>query len=205
MAMKMPFGKKPKAKPAEPEGMYPTGTAPMAPEHEEIKAATGYDEPEPAQYGVPKYQEPPEGQPLKEPLEGARAPPMEENPFGEPPAPYAEPPPPFVQPAPVEPQAPPTEDMQNIAQSVGEGVKQELNAKIDVLREEVNELKSLEKDISELVSSMKEVERKYEELETKAPERMAEISEIKGTVNSMNQVLNKALPALIKEISSLKK
>ena len=95
-----------------------------------------------------------------------------------------------------------------IATTAVDGLRHELESKIDALDDEISNLKTLEANVLKIEASLSGVEGKYAELSKKAaemPEKVeSEIDEIKACVDSMNATLSKALPALIKEIRSLK-
>lgn len=98
----------------------------------------------------------------------------------------------------------PREDMQKIAKAVSDGVKQELEGKINSLQEEVLKLRKLDDQIQIIVETLEKIESKYEELEKKASlagtEAESDIKEIKSTVNAINEIMSAGLPALIREV-----
>jgi len=141
----------------------------------------------------------------------------EPAPYVEPsPAPYVEPSPaPYVEPSPAPYEAPslipserpltaspPTDfspsDVQRLARSVGDSIKEELATKIDVLSEDVEELKVLEDRLDEVTSSLQRMENKFEHVQSK------DLEEVKLSVAEIKALLGKALPALITEIRASK-
>jgi len=99
-------------------------------------------------------------------------------------------------------------DVHNIATVAVEGLRQELQLKMDSLNNEISNLKKLENSMMQMTETLSQVEKKYEKLSTKStqlPEKTeTEIQDIKSSVDSMSMMLSKALPALIKEIRSMK-
>jgi hypothetical protein len=226
----MLLGKKPKEKPpfqgtpTNQEAPFPGEAGAPGEIHEEIKENVGYPEESQAYPAAPKYQEPPAGEPMREPLEGgaefsqeeapgAVEPPetAEQFPFQEAQAGYPAEAAPAAEayeeqyaPAPAQ-GAPNYEHMQGVAQGAAEGVRNELDAKIEALKDEVEELKKLDDQITEVVDALREMEHKYAELAEKAASLSPEeLGDLKTKVDNIHTLLSQGLPALITEIRSLK-
>jgi len=99
-------------------------------------------------------------------------------------------------------------DVHNITTAAVEGLRRELQSKIDSLNVEITSLRKLEESVMQMTETLSKVEQKYEKMSATAgqlPEKTeTEIQDIKSTVDSMSAMFSKALPALIKEIRSLK-
>lgn len=121
-----------------------------------------------------------------------------------------EPPPGFIPPFPPQNvKIPSGEDIQDIAKSVAEGIRAELEVKIRRLEEDISELKKLDIEMEKIVETLEKIESKYEALEEKTgilgSEMQAEISDIKTITNNTYQVMSTALPALIQKVSEISK
>lgn len=100
------------------------------------------------------------------------------------------------------------EDIEKIARDIADEVRQEFEEKIKGLNAELDELRKLDKEMEKMYDTFEKLNEKYTELEDKISElptkTQEDLSEIKATVNSINQIMSSALPALIKEVRELK-
>ena len=182
-------------------------SAPGAPPYGEYEdPSSHYDEPAPESSEDFPFESAPES---SEDFPFESAPPSE---HGAPPSPYAEEPAAYPEPdeslyaAPEEapPQyegAPPSapqpytpSDIQMLARSVADGVREELGSKIDDLGADVDELKELEGKLEGVAASLKKIELKFEQISGE------DLEAVRSQVESINALLSKALPALITEI-----
>lgn len=195
----LPKGKKKEAPDETPQSIPPEPSPEAALGAPPLKGAPqdlGYEAPA---YGGPEEVTEPSPLPWEAP-ESSEAPPFEEQ--------YREP---YAEPGELlEARAPPpapgmsTEDVHNIAKSIADGVKQELEEKIQSLEEEITKIKKLDAQTKKIVTSMESIEKKYEELERGiGPEAGADLKEIKENISNLNQIITTALPALIKKIQDI--
>ena len=113
---------------------------------------------------------------------------------------------------PAEPMPPMPEALQenthDIANNIVSGVRAEFETRMDTLKAEVDELKTLDAQIQKIVDSLGKIEKKYEKLESKSSEvneeLVEDIKDVKATVNNLNTLLSQALPAIITEIRGSK-
>ncbi len=179
---------------------YPTSDLPAEGGYAEVPPG------EPPQF--PEFPESQEGQQYNYPpqegqqYEGAEAPPEGEYP-------------PFL-PPPQGGEMPPgagaemfsREDVEKIARDVAEEIKKEFEEKIQKLTDELDELKKLDEDVTKMYGTFEKLNDKYSELEDKIStlptQTEQDLKEIKDAVNSTNQIMSTALPALIKEVRDLK-
>ncbi len=150
------------------------------------------------EYAEPEYEQPAQAQP-GDPFTASPEQQYEQAPQ----APQA------PQPAPGQypPQAPPAQQ-HSIASTTVDGLRRELDTKIQLLNSEINNLKQLEANVANVTQTMSKMEQAYETISKKSSQLSEktenEIQDLAATVDSMNATLSKALPALIKEIRSLK-
>src|SRR3989344_5881486 len=189
------FGKKKK-----PEELPPMGEEPM--EEPGIREQVGY----PPEGG---YEEVP---PEEGPFEPGAEPLPEEYPPEEAPFEGAEPPPGEAPEFLPEASAPAggaytAEDIERVAHEVADEGRKEFDEKIKSLTDEVEELRRLDQEIEKMSGTFEKLSEKYQELEDKMEElptqTQEDLKEIKATVNSINQIMSSALPALIKEVREL--
>ncbi|HIJ98440.1 TPA: hypothetical protein H1005_00660 [archaeon] len=195
------FGKKKKPE----EELPPMETYPA--EEQGIREQVGY----PPEEG---YEEPPEGIETEPSPEAPQYEyPQEGGPFAEaevPPGEYPE----FL-PQAGAPEAPPmeggvytTEDVEKIAREVADEVRKEFGEKLKNLNDELDELRKMEHEIEKMYTTFEKLNEKYADLEDEISElptkNQKDLDEIKATINSMNQIMSSALPALIKEVRDLK-
>ncbi len=113
------------------------------------------------------------------------------------------PPPPGYQPAEQAPEA-----AEEAASRIASELKADIDEKLNRLSEDLGELKKMDSEIKRLAENFEDLNKKFEEIDEKVsslPIHAGEdIAEIKAVVNNLNQIMGVALPALIKEVRSLK-